>query len=348
MDTSHSSRIAIVWRGEPRERRRAPLAESRFAAIAHALSEVGLLPESCLYDEAAEPEVRAQLLGVAAALVFVNPLQDGRRRDRLDALLREVAGAGVQVSAHPDVICKLGVKAVLWTTRGLGWGSDVEFHTDPAEFAETFLARLARGPRVLKPNRGNGGQGVWKVSAAASGQAWVEPADGDPSPRSMTLPALFTARAPDFAEAGGLVDQAWQPRIGEGMVRCYLSGDRVAGFGRQRVRALAPADAGPFGPRLYSGPDDPRFQRLRTLMEQDWTPALCRLLAIAPDALPVIWDADFLLGERTADGADRYVLCEINASSAFPIPEEAPAAMARTLVGRLGMISAWGGTISNA
>jgi hypothetical protein len=124
------------------------------------------------------------------------------------------------------------------------------------------------------------------------------------------------------------------------MVRCYLSGDRVAGFGRQRVRALAPADAGPFGPRLYSGPDDPRFERLRVLMEQDWTPALCRLLAITPDDLPVIWDADFLLGEPTAEGADRYVLCEINASSVFPIPEEAPAAMARTLLGKLGVTSA--------
>jgi hypothetical protein len=340
MGASRSSKIAIVWRGEPHERGRARLVDSRFAAIAHALRGIGFLPEACLYDETAEPAVRAQLLGVAAAQVFVNPLQDGRRRDRLDALLRDVAAAGVRVSAHPDVVDKLGVKAVLWTTRGLGWGSDVAFHTDPAEFAETFPTRLARGPRVLKPNRGNGGQGVWKVSAAGPGQAWVEPADGDPSPRSLTLPALFAARAPDFAEAGGLVDQAWQPRIGEGMVRCYLSGGRVAGFGRQRVRALAPADAGPFGPRLYSGPDDPRFERLRVLMEQDWTPALCRLLAITPDDLPVIWDADFLLGEPTAEGADRYVLCEINASSVFPIPEEAPAAMARTLLGKLGVTSA--------
>jgi hypothetical protein len=71
-------------------------------------------------------------------------------------------------------------------------------------------------------------------------------------------------------------------------------------------------------------------------MERDWTPALCGLLGIEPRDLPVIWDADFLPGERTAAGEDSYVLCEINASSVFPIPDEAPAAIARTLAEKLG------------
>ena len=35
--------------------------------------------------------------------------------------------------------------------------------------------------------------------------------------------------------------------------------------------------------------------------------------------------ADFLLGERTPRGADTYVLCEINVSSVFPIPDESVA-----------------------
>jgi len=38
-------------------------------------------------------------------------------------------------------------------------------------------------------------------------------------------------------EAGGhMIDQAWQPRLSEGMVRAYLVGDRVAGFGHQARR----------------------------------------------------------------------------------------------------------------
>ncbi|MDB5428621.1 MAG: hypothetical protein JWR43_2596, partial [Phenylobacterium sp.] len=67
----------------------------------------------------------------------------------------------------------------------------------------------------------------------------------------------------------------------------------------------------------------------------EWTPGLARLLDIPPDALPVIWDADFLLGPRTPQGDDSYVLCEINVSSVFPIPDEAPEALARTTLRRL-------------
>jgi hypothetical protein len=58
-------------------------------------------------------------------------------------------------------------------------------------------------------------------------------------------------------------------------------------------------------------------------------------LGIDERSLPVIWDADFLFGPRDAAGADTYVLCEINASSCFAIPDEAPAAIARTVRDRL-------------
>lgn len=54
-------------------------------------------------------------------------------------------------------------------------------------------------------------------------------------------------------------------------------------------------------------------------------------LAIEEPSLPVIWDADFLYGPRDAAGADAYVLCEINASSCFAIPDEASAVIARTV-----------------
>ncbi len=52
-------------------------------------------------------------------------------------------------------------------------------------------------------------------------------------------------------------------------------------------------------------------------------PALQRRFDIANESLPVLWDCDFLLGPRTASGADTYVLCEINASSVSPFPESA-------------------------
>jgi hypothetical protein len=101
------------------------------------------------------------------------------------------------------------------------------------------------------------------------------------------------------------------------------------------VRALAPPEAGPVEPRVYTGPDDPRFQAIKARMERDWTPALCRILDIDPGDLPAIWDADFLLGPMTPGGEDSYVLCEINASSVYPMPVEAPRAIAATMFRRL-------------
>jgi hypothetical protein len=70
-------------------------------------------------------------------------------------------------------------------------------------------------------------------------------------------------------------------------------------------------------------------------MENEWTPQMAQLLGIERDALPIIWDADFLYGPRTAAGDDTYVLCEINVSSVMPIPEQAPAEIARLAGQRL-------------
>ena len=70
-------------------------------------------------------------------------------------------------------------------------------------------------------------------------------------------------------------------------------------------------------------------------MEEKWTPQTMETLGIDELSLPVIWDADFLFGPRDANGADTYVLCEINVSSCFAIPDEAPAAIARTVKDRI-------------
>ena len=70
-------------------------------------------------------------------------------------------------------------------------------------------------------------------------------------------------------------------------------------------------------------------------MEAEWTPQMMRLLDIDAESLPVLWDADFLYGPRTASGDDTYVLCEINVSSVIPFPAEAPAEVARLALARL-------------
>jgi hypothetical protein len=77
------------------------------------------------------------------------------------------------------------------------------------------------------------------------------------------------------------------------------------------------------------------FQALRIKMETDWTPQMMAVLGIDVASLPIIWDADFLYGPRTAAGEDTYVLCEINVSSVFAIPDQAPAEIARLVAARL-------------
>ena len=337
MAISSSFKVAVVWRGDLQARAEARGGASRLKAVFEALARRGVQAEPAVFCEEAADEVRAQLLRVDGVLVWVDPVASatGQRRGALDDILRQVAKAGVFVSGHPEVIAKMGVKAVLHRTRALGWGTDTAFYETPAAFTREFPDRVAAGPRVLKQNRGNGGIGVWKVDAAGDGAVRVLEARGEAALRTLPLAEFIAERLAEFDACGGLVDQPFQARLMDGMVRCYMSGGEVVGFGHQLVRALAPPEAGPAGPRLYSGPDDVRFQRLRGVMEADWTPGLARLLEIAPAELPVIWDADFLLGPKTPTGEDSYVLCEINASSVFPFPDEAPDVLAATTLKRL-------------
>ena len=89
------------------------------------------------------------------------------------------------------------------------------------------------------------------------------------------------------------------------------------------------------GPRIMHGAEAAPFRALRALMETEWTPQMMKMLGIDAASLPIIWDADFLYGPRTVAGGDTYVLCEINVSSVFAIPDQAPAAIARLVAERL-------------
>ncbi len=325
-----STRVAILSRDPTTD-----LEQGRFRAVAAALRAESFEPVACPYDELREAETERTLADCAAALVWVNPVHEGRFRRDLDALLRRAAGGGVLVSAHPDVIDRLGVKAVLARTREVGWSGDAWFYATPYDLRDQFARRLAAGARVLKQNRGHSGIGVWRVEGLGQGRVRVVAATDRQAAREYDLDDFLAERVAEFEAVGGFVDQAFQARLGDGMIRCYMSGARLAGFGWQKVRALLDPDGQPTPPRTYSGPGDDRFQALRRLMEEQWTPALLRTLGLAEADLPILWDADFLFGPRDADGRDTFVLCEINVSSVSPMPEEAPAAIAETLRRRL-------------
>jgi hypothetical protein len=339
-------RVALLWRGDPAAPAPDPAA-TRFHLLFEAFAELGVAAEPVVYADEAADAVRERLKACDGVLVWVDPLSDGKTRARLDPLLRDVAAGGVWVSSHPDVILKMGVKAVLYRTRQLGWGADTHLYRTADAFRAAFPERLAQaGPRVLKQNRGNGGQGVWKVELAPGETA-------GPAAKVRALHALrgstvevltiseFMRRYEAYfaGDDGLIIDQAFQPRLPEGMIRCYMAGGEVAGYGHQLIKALVdpPAGAEPEapGPRIMHPPQAPAFQALRELMERDWIPGLQRLLAIDDADLPALWDADFLYGPKTAAGDDTYVLCEINVSAVAPYPDSAASRVAGVALERM-------------
>ncbi len=289
-----------------------------------------------MYSDVVADNVRQRLVDLDGVLVWVDPIVNGEDRSRLDAILRDAASQGVWVSAHPDIIPKMGTKEVLYRTRHLEWGTDTRLYSAPEELQESLSLRLVAGPRVLKQNRGSGGNGVWKVDAVgdslASTDAPVRVLHGmrGSAIEEMRLGDFVERCRPYFAASGCMVDQPYQTRLGEGMIRCYLVHDRVVGFGFQLVKALMPPPppkAGPEAaavpPRIYYGPTKPEFQELKAKIESQWVADMQRALGIETESLPAIWDADFLYGPKTASGEDTYVLCEINVQSVYPFPEEA-------------------------
>ncbi len=350
MATTHdpSPRIAILWRGDRGDVAAAPRSDRQleplFAALARGGATVVLTP----YADDAADEVREELLDCDGVLVWVNPIQDGATRETLDPVLGDVASRGVYVSAHPDVVARLGTKEVVHRTRALGWGSDSHLYGSVRELAVDFPARLAaHGRLVLKQARGNGGLGVWLVERVGAGDAGpdagtlvrvLEARSPDAAAEEMDL-AAFLARCEEYgAWSGTLIDQVYQERLAEGMVRCYLTHDQVVGFARQYPKGLLDPEArarrGAVPPTAMAGPELAGFRALRERCETEWVPAMTAILGLEREALPVIWDADFLFGPPTPEGEDTYVLCEINASAVWPFPAAAVEAVARAALAR--------------
>src|SRR5439155_19120767 len=146
-------RIAVLWRGNREARQAATPQNNRYHRIFEELAALGIDAEPAIYDEAFADAVREQLLAADGVLVWVDPLSGRKTRAALDAMLRDVASLGPWISAHPDVILKMGVKEVLHRTKHLGWGTDTHLYRTATDFDDAFPARLqSAGPRVLKQN----------------------------------------------------------------------------------------------------------------------------------------------------------------------------------------------------
>ena len=341
-------RIAVLWRGDREARRAATPQNNRFHRVFEELAALGIHAEPAVYADDIADEVREQLLAVDGVLVWVDPINEGKTRAVLDAMLRDVASRGPWVSAHPDVILKMGVKEVLHRTKHLGWGTDTHLYRTAAEFDR----RVPVTAPIGRPACPQAEPGQWRPGSLEGRTGFRAGRQGEfvrvlharrgSVPEEMPLAEFMTRCEAYFASDGCIVDQPFQPRLPDGMIRCYMGADKVVGFGHQLIKALIPpppegpdSPAAQPGPRIMHGADAEPFQVLRAKMEAEWTPQMMEILGIDAASLPIIWDADFLYGPRTASGEDSYVLCEINVSSVFAIPDQAPAAIARLALSRL-------------
>jgi uncharacterized protein DUF6815 len=330
---STEPRIGLLWRREWDP----PSAEPpKLRGVFAAFSELGVEAEPVVYADEAVDAVREQLLQLDGVLVWVNPIEQGLDRSHLDPLLRDVAAAGVFVSAHPEVVLRMGTKEVLVDTKTMSWGTDTHIYRSAEAFRQEFPARLGCGaPLVLKQHRGMGGNGVWKVEAVDGGVV-VQHASGGSAPETMTLDGFLSVCDAYFAGSGLVVEQPYQSRLPEGMKRVYLTHDRVVGFTQQYPRGLVPPGTElPPSSKVFEPPEAPGFQDLRERAEAEWVPELQKVLDLETHQLPVIWDLDFLYGPKTQDGDDTYVLCEINVSSTFAFPEFAMPGVARAALDRV-------------
>lgn len=325
----NNNRIAILVFGESGSGRNA-LVEEKYKGLAAAFLEDGFTVDSVIYNDVLAEKLAKELLSYDAILVWVNPIEQGNDRKKLDALLAEVADKGCYVSAHPEVILKIGTKDILYETRETDFGGDTNLYRSFDDFRERFL-NLARpsGLRILKQYRGNGGNGVFKVdtSGAENDRIGITHAKGGDGERTVTIDDFFEEMKGFFVNEGVLIDQEWNPNIVNGMVRCYLTGKKVNGFGFQEINALYPnAEKGlpPKMPsrRFYFSEDCGLFQDLREIMETKWVPELQQITGVADEMMPVLWDADFFINKINTENTNKkYTLCEINASSVSPFPE---------------------------
>jgi len=336
-------KVALLWRGDPDAVIERPSPQNnRLYPLFNAFADLNVLAEPVVYSDEAVQNVYGRLLHFDGVLVWVDPITEGQDRSTLDSMLKDISAQGVWVSAHPDVILKIGTKEVLFRTRHLGWGTDARRYATYGEFREEFPARLRSGaPRVLKQRHGNGGIGTWRVEpadAAPEGSeahtiVLVQEARRGSREESLPLNDFIQRCEGYFSKGGCLIDQPFQRRVAEGMIRCYLVHNRVVGFSTQEPRA-----EGNFAmarKKTMYEESEPRFRELRNKMESEWVPSMQQLLSIATESLPVLWDADFLYGPKTGQGEDTYVLCEINISAVLPFPERAALRIAHAALARM-------------
>jgi len=339
--------VALILYGDENSTRNA-LVDDGFKGLADSLMEVGFNVESVLYHHSKAKQLITDLERFSAVISWVNPRERTERSEDnldLDDVLLNISKKGVHVSTHPDVILKIGTKKVLYSTRNMDWGGDTELYADYDDFEKRFIDSLDKSSvRILKQYRGESGRGIFKVRLKDFDNKTVSVIHAvSGNEETVYTTNEFNDEFKKYFENGGLlINQQWADSIVNGMVRAYITGTKVSGFGYQETVALCPAPnepdskVRPTSKRFYFSEDCGLFQDLRKIMDEKWIPQLQEIHSISDEEMPLLWDIDlFINNANTVKTEEKYIICEINVSCVSPFPPSCSDYIARELKIRL-------------
>ncbi|GMH33803.1 hypothetical protein BSKO_01637 [Bryopsis sp. KO-2023] len=293
--------------------------------ICNSLIKKGWAAKPLFYTDATHDQVFEEMSKLSGFLCRVNPGKyDGVTQSKLDDMCRNLASKGVAAMSHPEVMKKMGAKDALLKIKDLSCGmSDTFAYYDIPSFKENFPKTVATGTRVLKQNRGSQGEGIWvvKVKEDQSGDVTgdtllnlQEAVDNHKEEKTVDEFMKFCEQYIE-GEDGQLIDQRFLPRIVEGELRVNMIYDTPTEIVHKK-----PVDGG-ISATLASGakyvsykPDDPQFAVLMDNFINKDLPKIMPALGMDGEPIPLIWTSDFILGEKTSDGADSYFVGEFNCS----------------------------------
>ena len=236
--------------------------------------------------------------------------------------LRRLSDYGLVGMSTPDAMLNFGAKDALVKLADTDLvPNDTYAYYDIPTFKNTFPKSLSYGERVLKQNRGNTGEGIWRVQIADS----ISFEQGDVIPMNTKLKCTevvdnhveyktvkeFITFCEKYivGENGMLVDMRFMPRIKEGEIRILMVGNTPIFVVHKK-----PADSeDAFSTTLfseakytYSKPEE--WQELVDMFNEE-LPSISEKLG--EFEIPLIWTADFVL-DWDKNHNDTYVLGKIN------------------------------------
>ncbi|CAD7701126.1 unnamed protein product [Ostreobium quekettii] len=113
----------------------------------------------------------------------------------------------------------------------------------------------------------------------------------------------------------GLVDQRFLPRVTEGELSVSIVHDKpVEIVHKKPVDGGVSATVGAGASCVSYPPDDAQFAPLMHAFVSEDLPRIMPALGMDGEPLPLVWEAEFILGDKQDDGTDAYFLGELNCS----------------------------------